>query len=347
MSTTNFPNGVSSFGSPMIAGSRHFLANGAKPYFVGGPTSSDDNRGTDYDRPLNRISKATVDKVKNSSTGSVEHGTRGAGDFVYVSTGTYAENVRIIQRDYARIIGAGPGICSIAPGSTPSSSNTDALGQSMGAVNITNASTVSNVAFVIGSRGVSISGFTVLGTGGTSAQNAAFYMGDGGHYSTSNNWGASQFEIFGNVIDGEGGVNGGWAFIWDGFGPGGVIHSNRIFRYASGGLLVSDGYTRSTVGGIFYQNWIVGCRGYGIRRNTGYSGGLCVYDSNRFMDDGGSALTNGILLSTIGSGQGDMAVSNCFGTTNTPISVSDAQDRISDNRTSTAGSSAVTFVSMT
>ena len=346
MSLTSFPNGISSFGSPITASPSLWMANGAKAYFVGGPLSSDDNKGTDYDRPLNRISNATVSKVKNSSTGSVEHGTRGAGDFVYVSTGTYAENVRIVQRDYARIIGAGIGICTIKPGDTPSSANTDALGQSQ-TITLTNESTqVTNIAFIVGSRGVHITGFTILGTGGTSAANAGFYIGDGTRISASNNWGSSQFQIYGNLLDGEGGTSGGWGFLWDGFGPGGIIHHNQVFRYASGGLLVNDGATRVTNGGTFYHNWIMACRGYGIRRTAAYAGGNSVYDSNRIFDDGGSALTNGILLGTISSGLGDFVVSNKIGTTNAPISVSDAQDRISDNSTSTAGSATVTYVSM-
>lgn len=346
MAMTKFPNGVSSFGSPIVATPQYFLSNGAAAYFAGGPNSSDDNKGTDYDRPLSRISKAVVDKVKNSTTGSVEHGTRGAGDFVYVSAGTYAENVRIIQRNYTRIIGAGMGVCTITPGSTASSQNTDALGQSQ-TITVPNQTTLmTNWAFIIASRGVVVTGFTVTGVGGTSAANGAFYIGDGRRISSSLNEGASMFHIYGNLIDGEGGVNGGWGFVFDGFGPGGIVEGNTITRYASGGLLVNDGAGRATFGGIFRRNTIIGCRGYGIRRSANYSGGLCVYEDNTILDDGGSILTNGVLLGTITSGLGDMVSGNRFGTSNAPISVSDAQDRISGNFTSTAGSAAVTYVSM-
>ena len=96
MSLTPFPNGISSFGSPITASPSLWMANGAKAFFAGGPNHSDDNKGTDYDRPVTRMSNVTANSTKgfkNSSTGSVEHGTRGAGDFLYVSTGTYAENV--------------------------------------------------------------------------------------------------------------------------------------------------------------------------------------------------------------------------------------------------------------
>lgn len=109
---------------------------------------------------------------------------------------------------------------------------------------------------------------------------------------------------------------------------------------------MNSGASRQTIGGVFANNWVVGCRGYGIRRTDGFTGGICSYSNNKIMDDGGSALTNGILLGTIATGLGDFVESNKFGTANTPISVSDAQDRLSNNSTSTAGNAAVTFVSM-
>lgn len=349
MSLTNFPNGIASFGAPVTSGSRHFMANGAKAYFVGGPNSSDDNKGTDYDRPLNRISKATVDKVKNSSTGSVEHGTRGAGDFVYVSTGTYAENVRVVDRNYTRIIGAGMGIVTLSPGNTPSSANTDALGRSQ-TITLTNETVnMTNWAFILGSRGVEACGMTITGTGGTAAANGGFYIGDGGVISSSNNWGSSQFHIHDILFDGEGGIAGGWAFAWDGFGPGGIIENCIIARYRSGALLVNGGTTRQTIGGIFRHNTIIGCRGYGIRRSASYAGwqgtGLNTYAYNIIADDDDSVFTNGILLGA-NTTLGDSVVGNHVLTSATAISVSSARDRLSGNYTSTAGSAAVTYVSM-
>ena len=348
MGLTNFPNGITSFGSPILAAPPLWLSNGATAYFVGGQNASDSNIGTDYDHPLSTISSATVDKVKNSSTGTSVHGTRGAGDFVYVSAGTYAENVRIIKRDYTRVIGAGVGLCTMKPGDTPSSAVTDATGQSIGtALTMTNQTTqMTNIAFIIGSRGVVVTGFTILGTGGTSGANAGFYLGDGTKMAAANNWGASQFHIYGNLLDGEGGYNGGWGFLWDGFGVGGCVEWNTIARYASGGLLVNNGSTRSTMGGLFRFNTIAGCHGYGIRREAAFGGGLNVYGHNWIFDDAVTALTNGILLGTATSAAGDFVSCNTIGTSNAPISVAATQDRVSGNMTSTAGNVSVTYVSM-
>lgn len=318
-----------------------WMSNGAETFYVGGPNASTDAAGTDYDNPVSRISKATVDRVRTSA-GSAN----GLGDFVYVNVGNYAENVRIVDRDYCRVIGAGIGLCTIKPGDTASTQNTDATGQSQ-AISVPNESTtIANVAFIIGSRGVVLAGFTVIGTGGTTGANVGVYIGDGGRISSANSWGASQANVYGMFMDGEGGVSGGWGFVFDGFGPGVNVHDNWVTRYRSGGLLINDGGSRMTIGYKFEHNYIIACRGYGVRRSDGYGGGHGALIDNYIMDEGGNVMTNGMLLGTIGSGFGDLVAANHIGTSNTPISVSDAQDRISGNFTSTAGSAAVTYVSM-
>lgn len=338
---TNYANGFTAYREtqPPL-----WMPNGAETFYAGGPNASTDGAGTDYDNPVSRISKATVDRVRTSA-GSAN----GMGDFVYVNVGNYAENVRIIDRDYCRVIGAGIGLCTIKPGDTASTQNTDATGQSQ-ALSLTpsiQGTAVTNCAFIIGSRGVVLAGFTILGTGGTAAANAGIYIGDGRRMSSANNWGASQFQIYNIFMDGEGGVAGGWGFVWDGFGPGGRIHNCYVTRYRSGGLLVLPGISRPTYGGVFEHNYIPGCRGYGIRRADTFVGGNNLYVDNYIFDEGGNILTNGILLGTISSGEGDMTAKNHLGTSNTPISSSDAQDRHSGNFTSTAGSAALTYVSMT
>ncbi len=339
MSLTNFPNGITSFGQPVTP--KYWLSNGAEAFFVGSVDASDNNAGTDYDRPLQRISKATVDKVQ-SSAGAAS----GAGDIVYVSAGRYTENVRVMDRDYVRIIGAGIGATTLVPGDTASTQNTDALGQSQTITFLNETTNQTDWGFIIGSRGIVVTGFTVLCTGNAAGATGAFYIGDGRRISASNNWGSSQFHIYGNNIDGDDTTNGGWACLWDGFGPGGLMEWNTIYRMRSGGLMVTSGQSRLTLGGTFRFNQVIACRGFGIRRNPNYTGGNCAYIHNWIHDDGGSALTNGILLGTIDTGLGDLVAENSIGTTNASISVSDAQDRISGNMNSTAGSAAVTYVSM-
>ncbi len=55
MSFTNFPNGVSSFGVPLVGAAR---ANAGKHYFVAGNTGSDGQRGTTPSEPFRTVSAA-------------------------------------------------------------------------------------------------------------------------------------------------------------------------------------------------------------------------------------------------------------------------------------------------
>ena len=341
MGLTKFPNGIQ---TPVTGSTRHWLPNGAEVWFVGETNASDDNRGNDYDRPLARISKATVDKVP-SSAGSAN----GRGDIIMVAPGRYAENVRIIDRDRTRIVGSGVGLSTVVPGDTVSTQDADNEGQSQ-TITLTNQTTeMTDWAFIVGSRGVSIEGFMILATGNAAGAIGGIYIGDGGVINSANNWGSSQFSISDIFMDGEGGFAGGWGMVWDGFGPGGVVENVRITRFRSGGLLVGGGTGRNTIGGIFRYNHIYGCRGYGIRRSviTGAAGlrgvGLNQYIVNTIADGDGTAFTNAILLG-INPTHADHVIGNHLLTSATAISAT-ATDRLSGNYTS-AGADSPTYVSM-
>lgn len=344
MGLTNFPNGIQ---CPVVTGmySPLWLPNGGTAYYTGGPNASDNNIGTDYDHGRATISGNVVSNVKNSSTGSVVAGTRGSGDFVYVSTGTYAENVQVVQRDFVRIIGAGRGLVTMKPADTPSTSTTAAQGTSV-AITVPNHGTAqTNFAFIIGSRGVVVCGLTILVSSGTAAATGGFYIGDGGRINASNNWGASKFRIYDIDFDGQSTVNGGWAFCLDGCGAGGIIENTNIYGFRSGGLLMNSGLTRDTYGIHFRYNTIHSCRGYGIYRSTGMVGGDNVYSWNTIADAAGNNFTNGIFLGATTT-TGDRVSDNTVLTAATPISVSLTGDRLGGNKTSTAGNATVTYVSM-
>jgi len=93
MSLTNFPNGVTSFGVPVLPVGVSFAKN-AKRFFVDASLGSDGNDGLSVNSPIATIQKA------------VDMCTDGAGDSIFVAPGTYAENVVITSKDYISIIGA-------------------------------------------------------------------------------------------------------------------------------------------------------------------------------------------------------------------------------------------------
>lgn len=65
MTLTKFPNGVSSFGIPMVGGVP--FGNGSKPLFVAPNTGSDGNRGIDSSKPLDTLSKSQTLATANKN----------------------------------------------------------------------------------------------------------------------------------------------------------------------------------------------------------------------------------------------------------------------------------------
>lgn len=94
MPLTNFPNGVSSFGIPVVgAGPLSIPTQYGTVWFVDTTLGSDGNQGTDPTQPLKTIAQALT------KAGD------GTGDTIYVMPGTYDENLTV-DKDYIAIIGA-------------------------------------------------------------------------------------------------------------------------------------------------------------------------------------------------------------------------------------------------
>lgn len=95
---TNFPNGLSSFGSPVIGGPFNipYSAMGAQHsqvVFVDVDSGSDGNAGDDPSIPVATIARAQA--LVDS----------GVGAMIYIATGSYEENI-VITKDYIHLIGS-------------------------------------------------------------------------------------------------------------------------------------------------------------------------------------------------------------------------------------------------
>lgn len=98
MSLTNFPNGLTSFGIPMIGSgisipkNIYSLNQVGHVWFVDGTYGSDGNDGTSPNVPL-----ATIGRAVTLATG-------GTGDTIFVFPGTYVENVSVGTKSDLAII---------------------------------------------------------------------------------------------------------------------------------------------------------------------------------------------------------------------------------------------------
>ena len=90
---TDFPNGVSSFGTPVVGGLNFGLT-----YFVDGTNGNDLNAGTSYDEAFATIQAAVTKQIAN---------TNSLGDVIYVLPGTYAESVYAPTFNNCSLIGTG------------------------------------------------------------------------------------------------------------------------------------------------------------------------------------------------------------------------------------------------
>ena len=89
---TNFPNGVTSLGIPLVGSGRISIPNkNGKVIFVDKTNGSDGNLGDSPNFPV-----ATITQALTLSTS-------GAGDTIYVFPGTYVENVTVSKNDVSII----------------------------------------------------------------------------------------------------------------------------------------------------------------------------------------------------------------------------------------------------
>ena len=121
MPLSNFPGGVASFGNPIFGGNMQIplMGSQAKAYFVDPARGSDQNRGTDWRKPLASVGKAyslTVDK---------------AGDVIYLlndgnTSGTSREATTLTwSNDNTHLVGlCAPTVLSQRARISPPSTNT-------------------------------------------------------------------------------------------------------------------------------------------------------------------------------------------------------------------------------
>src|SRR5882724_5903763 len=93
MPFTNFPNGVTSFGIPLLGGNPVSVPIGTQgtAWFVDATNGNNGNSGTDPGNAFKTITKA--------------HAVATAGDTIFIQPGSYEENV-VITKDYISLIGA-------------------------------------------------------------------------------------------------------------------------------------------------------------------------------------------------------------------------------------------------
>jgi len=92
MPLTNFPNGITSFGVPVVPTQVSFSKD-SKVFFVDATNGNDGNDGLDVARPVATIQKA------------VDLAVTDRGDTIMVAPGTYAETVTVTSKNYLSIIG--------------------------------------------------------------------------------------------------------------------------------------------------------------------------------------------------------------------------------------------------
>ena len=107
MPITNFPNGISSFGVPIVGGggSGYDFPSHGDVYFVDGTNGSDANGGKDPSDAYATIQKAVTRQIAVAS---------GLGDVIYVLPGTYTESITGNLTN-CKLIGYHPFACRVSP----------------------------------------------------------------------------------------------------------------------------------------------------------------------------------------------------------------------------------------
>ena len=280
MSLTKYPDGISSFGSPVTPAPTLWLPQDAETFFISVLSGSDDNRGS-YESPYLTPQQA-VNQVPNTSQST----NRERGTMIYVNPGEYARQTEIEDRRYIRLIGAGYGLTILNAGASTGTT----FAPSSGGVF---AGTADNVGLVIAARSTLVTGFTIRGT----ASSYGIYIGDGGRRNSTWNYDASDCRIFNCEFDGDS-YSGQWGIVIDG-GQNILLCDNYLTGWVRGGIAVGSGISRSTIGVRIRNNDILACRGYGVLRIAGHQArSVSVGPGNVFSDDVTTALTNSVLFGT-------------------------------------------------
>lgn len=266
MSVTAFPNGVSSFGMPLVGQPHLWLPKDAKVYFVD-PNGSDNSATGSYESPYDTIQYA-VNRTTAGASGV-------QGTQIFVNPGRYNEQIVSADRRGFRLIGAGVGVSHIDLTGVSGTTSVTPQGQSAGAP-----------ALVLASRNHVVTGFTfkvILNTYG-------LYIGDGRKYSTAYNYVAQDCHVYGNKFDGDA-FAGYYGIVVDG-AKGLKMYDNTFFNLGAGGIIGGSGAATTSDIKVWF-NHFKACRGYGVRI---VGGAVVRYWStgpfNIFEDDTTTAMTN-------------------------------------------------------
>lgn len=328
MPITNFPFGVSSFGSPVLGINSGLLwvSPNANVWYVnpgatnsGIGNASDGFPGTDPSQPFATLGKA-ASVAKN-------------GDWIFIGAGNINENVTFTQR-YLRVIGAGVDATYIKPDAATTKIVTTPLGET--------ASTSTGI--VSTGRGCIFTNFSIQASG---TGCIGMYVGDGGRVTASPALavGNPNSTLITNVhFDGNG--VGEWAICLDGMGPGTRVTNCHFDNWNSGvggvggNVIYCSGLNKDQVGAVIDNNFCKGTKGIFIKRANSSVAYGNIIKNNAFADTSTLAATEAVSLGT--GGGPDSIEGNWFGCTNTFTAL--ATDFQSGNFKTAAGNSA-TFVS--
>lgn len=326
---TNFPNGVSSFGFPLLGSGGMMSIEAlrlATPdiYFVsvGG---SDGNDGQSPESPLRNIQTAVAKCTSNK------------GSYVIVGEGRYFEQVAIPQRAL-HLIGMGPYRTQIQAPSSPVAGDRCTPIVSVAAV------AGSAGTSYISTQGVEIAGFRIGGNGGYTG----IYVGDGpipGYSATNAN--SSATWIHDNLIDGSNGegtfgvVVAGGSFI--------TVERNMFNAWATCAVVITSGATRTSYANVIRNNHILDNKAVGIAFQD--TTNACVASGNYICDSTSGAMTKAIRVAAtapfgICSGAYNVAAGNYMCTSVASPIVLGASDIASGNFRYSAGS-APTYITET
>ncbi len=305
MPITNFPNGISSFGIPVLPATGGFLSFG-NVYFVDGTNGLDGNNGSN-ESPWKTIQKAITYQIAN---------TTGLGDIIYIMPGTYAESLTGALTNVS-LIGVGWPLVAIAPTTSNAyvGAVTDSVIKGIQFLEPTAASSVTSAVSASSLRGSIISDCAFTGKTGTQGSTGLRVGIDASAASEA----MFQSVITRNVFDQSGGRTKEWA-CGISVGPYNVLTdaATRVFAFSeiSYNQIWSEEHGISLItnagngGGIIKNNII------GSRQNTGGSGAGIYHtgDSDdilsKVIDNRITCVTDAIQGFTTGNVQGNIVSLN-------------------------------------
>ena len=276
MSLTNYPNGMTSFGIPMVKGPTVPRRNG-KVFFVDALYGSDSYKGRSINTPLSTLQKA------------IDLCTSDQGDTIYVAPGSYEEQITV-DKNYVNIIGmiggqyGWPDI-EAAAGVTLSNET----GQGLYLENLRIAATAGNIAAVQGANGYIFKNVRFHGDTAASLDLRAGNTDEDDSYTASEGWLVGCELAWGSegILFTNPGPSGGFG----GVGPTDVRIIDSVFHDITN-QDIKDVDTAGSNDSCFGKSLIHGCKF--LDRNkavyvtlTNGGGNTGLISGNFFADDAG------------------------------------------------------------